>query len=81
MESPDILLGGITIPERHRDKGDEPQRLDEKLQEGIIFFTSQVVYNADNAISMLRHYDELTKQKGKEAARIVFTFAPFGRYI
>jgi len=72
-----LVLGGITIPERHRDKGDEPLRLVEKTKAGLQFFTSQVVYNADNAISALRHYDEYVKELGMEPSRIIFTFAPF----
>lgn len=71
-------IGGITIPERHRDKGDEPARMVDKIEKGMNFFTSQVVYNADNAIAMLRDYDEWTKANNKEPVRIVFTFAPFG---
>jgi len=73
-----IFMGGITIPERHRDRGNEHIRIAEKVDQGISFFTSQVVYNADNAIGMLRDYDEYCKANSKEPARIVFTFAPFG---
>jgi len=75
---PDIYLGGIIIPERHRDRGTEHQRIIEKVDNGISFFTSQVVYNADNSIALLRDYDELCKKTGKEPIRLVFTFAPFG---
>jgi len=74
---PHIILGGITIPERHRDREDEPSRLIEKSKAGLQFFTSQVVYNADNAISALREYDEHCKECYVEPARIIFTFAPF----
>lgn len=75
------LLGGITLPERHRDKGNEPELILSKTKWGIRYFTSQVVYNADNVISLLRQYDELMKQKKEEGpmARIILTFAPFGR--
>jgi len=73
-----FFLGGIIIPERHRDRGNEHTRLVEKTQMGISFFTSQVVYNADNAIWLLRDYDDLCKEKGIHPVRIVFTFAPFG---
>lgn len=75
---PDVYLGGITIPERHRDRGNEHLTIHEKCTQGIGFYTSQVVYNADNAIALLRDYDELCKQQGKEPIRLVFTFAPFG---
>jgi len=75
---PQVLLGGIIIPERHRDRGNEHIRIIEKCDSGIGFYTSQVVYNADNAIALLRDYDELCKEQHKEPTRIVFTFAPFG---
>jgi len=75
---PQILLGGIVIPERHRDRGSEHIRIVEKCDSGIAFYTSQVVYNADNAIALLRDYDDLCKEQHKEPTRIVFTFAPFG---
>jgi len=75
---PQLFLGGITIPERHRDRVDEHTRIQEKAETGIAFFTSQVVYNADNAIGLLRDYDEMCKTTGKSPVRIVFTFAPFG---
>jgi len=74
----DICIGGITIPERHRDRCDEQQRLLEKTDNGIEFFTSQVVYNADNAILLLQDYDKHCKDNDRTPARIVFTFAPFG---
>jgi len=74
----DYLLGGITIPERHRDRGNEHKRLLNKTESGIEFFTSQVVYNADNAIWLLRDYHELCKSQNIAPVRIIFTFAPFG---
>ncbi len=74
-----VSLGGITLPERHRDKGDEFLRIAEKTDKGMFFFTSQVVYSADNAIGMLRDYDEWIKANNKDPVRIIFTFAPFGR--
>eukprot|EP01119_Soliformovum_irregulare_P020918 TRINITY_DN6847_c0_g1_i1.p1 TRINITY_DN6847_c0_g1~~TRINITY_DN6847_c0_g1_i1.p1 ORF type:complete len:522 (-),score=77.26 TRINITY_DN6847_c0_g1_i1:157-1686(-) len=70
-------IGGITIAERHRDRGDEALRVAEKVESGVIYFTSQVVYNADNAIWLLEDYDRLTKTNNKTAARIIFAFAPF----
>jgi len=75
----EIFLGGITIPERHRDKGDEHLRIMSKADAGVTFFTSQVVYNPDNVIGMMRDYDELCKEQGKTPARIILAFAPFGR--
>jgi len=74
----ELFLGGITIAERHRDKLNEHTRVYDKVDQGIGFFTSQVVYNADLAIWMLRDYDRLCKDQKREPVRIVFTFAPFG---
>jgi 5,10-methylenetetrahydrofolate reductase len=75
----DFLLGGITIPERHRDKLDEHQRLFQKWEHGVRFFTSQVVWNADNSIWLLRDYNQFCKERNRPPARIIFAFAPFGR--
>jgi 5,10-methylenetetrahydrofolate reductase len=92
-----VHLGGITIPERHRDKGDEPTRLANKVEKGASFFTSQIVYSVDNVIgtksktfskiqisinhflALLRDYSEYTKANNVTPARLIFTFAPFGR--
>lgn len=71
------VVGGIVIPERHRDKQDEPQRVYEKMMQGVSFFTSQVVYHADNAIWFLLDYAAFCEEKKIEPVRIVFTFAPF----
>jgi len=41
-----LALGGIVLPERHRDKGIEHKILLHKQESGMTFFTSQVVkYN------------------------------------
>jgi len=75
----DFCLGGVTLAERHRDTGKEDEVVAHKVDHGLSFFTSQVVYNADNAISFLRDYDELCKRENKPPARIILTFAPFAR--
>jgi len=77
--SDDFHLGGVTIPERHRDQKNEHRRVLEKSQCGVSYFTSQVIYNADNAIAFLRDYNDLCKQQSITPARIMFAFAPFGR--
>lgn len=74
-----LCIGGITLPERHTATGREHLIVAAKVDQGISFFTSQVVYNADNAISFLQEYDMLCKNENKTPARIMFTFAPFGR--
>lgn len=74
-----LCVGGITLPERHTSTSNEHNLVAEKVSKGLQFFTSQVVYNADNAITFLQDYDTLCKAEGKTSARIMFTFAPFGR--
>jgi 5,10-methylenetetrahydrofolate reductase len=74
-----FCIGGITLAERHRDTGNEDEIVACKVEHGIQFFTSQVVYNTDNAISFLRDYDELCKRENRSPGRVIFTFAPFAR--
>lgn len=78
-ESRAWLCGGIFLPERHRDKADEHDRIAAKVAAGARFFTSQVIFNADVAIWTLRDYDERCKATGERPARLIFTFAPFAR--
>ena len=77
--SEEFHLGGVTIPERHRDQKNEHRRVLDKSQNGVNYFTSQVIYNADNVIAFLRDYNDLCKQLGVAPARIMLAFAPFGR--
>ena len=79
--APHVVQGGIWLPERHRDKGDEHERMAAKVRGGLTFFTSQVIFNADVAIWALRDYDEHCRRLGHEEkpGRLIFTFAPFGR--
>jgi len=65
---PRFILGGITIPERHRDKGKEHKLLFAKYEQGVSFFTSQLVYHSDNAISVLADYDELCRTWSKTSS-------------
>jgi len=74
-----LALGGIVLPERHREKGTEHLILQRKTESGVTFFTSQVVYNADLVIWLLRDYEEACKASKEQPARLIFTFAPFGR--
>jgi hypothetical protein len=77
--SAEFHLGGVTIPERHRDQKNEHRRVLDKTQSGVQYFTSQVVYNADNMIAFLRDYNQLCIEQGVQPARIMLAFAPFGR--
>jgi len=49
----------------------------QKTCQGTSFFTSQVVYNADNAIWFLQDYAAFCKSNNTPPVRLIFTFAPF----
>ncbi|MDO6805639.1 hypothetical protein Q4595_24505, partial [Wenyingzhuangia sp. 1_MG-2023] len=53
---PDVLLGGVMIPERHRAKGDEHLRVFEKIRQGCSFFISQGVYDLQASKDFLSDY-------------------------
>ena len=74
-----INFGGVVIPERHRNKKDEHKRIYERSKMGMSFFTSQIIYNADNIITFLKDYNELLKQNNDTPCKIILSFAPFGR--
>ena len=43
----DLAVGGVCIAERHGKKGDEPQRMREKIAAGAKFFISQAIFDAE----------------------------------
>lgn len=63
----------LLLAERHRDKGTEHKLLQIKSDQGISFFTSQLVYNADNAIALLTDYDALCRYQLYSRHHIVLT--------
>lgn len=68
----EFFLGGIAIPTRR----EEPQRLLEKARSGIRFFTTQLLYEAENAQKLLQGYHELCLERGELPRRIFLSFAP-----
>jgi hypothetical protein len=66
------FLGGITIPTRRN----EPERLVGKAESGIEFFTSQVLYEAENVCRLLREYHQQCLETRLEPKRIFLSFAP-----
>jgi 5,10-methylenetetrahydrofolate reductase len=74
----DFFIGGITIAERHANKGNEHAKLIEKHQQGCNFFISQAIYNAQATIDMLTRYAIECQQQGLKPQRIVLTFSPCG---
>lgn len=76
--SPDLLIGGIAIPERHEKKGDEHLRILRKAQQGCSFFVSQCVYNVSDTKNLLSDYYYHCSENTNRPAPIIFTLAPCG---
>jgi 5,10-methylenetetrahydrofolate reductase len=75
---PRFVFGGVTIAERHARKGNEHQRLIDKSRLGMAFFTSQVIYRADDTVRLLNDYGRACREQAAAPVRIVLTFAPCG---
>ncbi|TPE51276.1 hypothetical protein FJM67_09545 [Maribrevibacterium harenarium] len=71
-------LGGVTIAERHANKGDEHLRLQQKTASGCEFFVSQAVYNPQATVDLISQYARSCKAAGQKPKRIVLTFTPCG---
>src|SRR3954452_10804855 len=54
--NPDLLLGGVAIPERHSRKGDEHLRLIAKQEAGCSYFVTQIVYDVNAAKNLVSEY-------------------------
>ncbi len=74
----DILLGGVTIPERHQSKGDEHLRVFDKIAEGCSFFVSQGVYDVNASKNLLSEYYYYGKENNIPLVPILFTLTPCG---
>ena len=75
---PDLLLGGVTIPERHSKKADEHHRIFRKMESGCSFFVSQCVYNINDTKNLLSDYYYGSRERACGVAPIIFTLAPCG---
>lgn len=73
-----MVLGGVTIPERHISGADEHHRVISKTLSGCRFFISQCVYNVDNAKRFLTDYCEQLAQNKEQPVPIIFTLTPCG---
>ena len=75
---PDLMLGGVAIPERHTRRGDEHRRLISKQAAGCSFFVTQVVYDLHAAKDLVSDYRYECKDRGLDPVPIVFTFSVCG---
>ncbi|AJA46460.1 methylenetetrahydrofolate reductase [Clostridium pasteurianum DSM 525 = ATCC 6013] len=73
-----LTLGGVVIPERHTQNGDEHIRLISKMNKGCKFFVSQVIYNVEASKNLLSDYFYYCQENNIEMVPILFTLAPCG---
>ena len=76
--NPDLLLGGVAIPERHMRRDNEHLRLIAKQQAGCSFFVTQVVYDLNAAKNLVSDYRYECEARGLRPVPIVFTFSVCG---
>jgi len=76
--NPDLILGGVAIPERHIKNGEEHMRIINKFQSGCKYFISQAVYNVEAAKDFLSDYYYHCKKNNIEMVPILFTLTPCG---
>jgi len=74
----DLMLGAITIPERHTKKHNEHINVFGKMQSGCEFFVSQAVYNLEAAKNFLSDYYQMSIDENKPMVPIIFTITPCG---
>lgn len=73
-----LILGGVTIPERHMKNGEEHIRIISKLKKGCKYFISQCVYNVEAAKNFLSDYYYYCKNNRIEMVPVLFTLTPCG---
>jgi hypothetical protein len=76
--NPDLLLGGVAIPERHCRKGNEHLRLAAKQEAGCSYFVTQIVYDVNAAKNLVSDYAYDCRDRGLDPVPIVFTLSVCG---
>jgi len=76
--NPDLLLGGVAIPERHSRKGNEHLRLAAKQEAGCSYFVTQIVYDVNAAKNLVSDYVYECCGRGLDPVTIVFTLSVCG---
>ncbi|HBQ64030.1 MAG TPA: 5,10-methylenetetrahydrofolate reductase [Clostridiales bacterium] len=75
---PNLLLGGVAIPERHIRRTDEHARIREKMEKGCRFFVSQAVYDVAASKNFLSDFYYHCKESGIGLVPVIFTLTPCG---
>ena len=77
-QNTNMVLGGVTIPERHHLKGDEHLRLFNKIDGGCRFFVSQCVYSVNQTLDFLSDYYYTAIELQRPLVPVIFTLTPCG---
>jgi len=75
---PELLLGGVAIPERHASNSQEHLRLIAKQANGCTFFVSQVVYDVNASKDLVSDYFYTCLERGIAPVPFVFTLSVCG---
>ena len=75
---PNLLTGGVLIPERHTRRGDEHHRMLDKQTAGVSFFISQILYDVNAAKNVVADYCDACEESGVTPKPIVFTHSVCG---
>jgi hypothetical protein len=76
--NPNLILGGVLIPERHMISADEHLRIISKIEKGCKYFISQAVYNVESAKDFLSDYYYYCRNNNLKMVPIIFTLSPCG---
>ncbi|GAB3758121.1 hypothetical protein GCM10028864_43050 [Microlunatus parietis] len=75
---PELIIGGVVIPERHQARGDEHLRMLEKQSAGCSFFVSQVLYDVNAAKNLVSDYRDVCEARAIRPRPIAFTLSVCG---
>jgi hypothetical protein len=75
---PELLLGGVAIPERHSTRQQEHRRLIAKQTKGCSFFITQVVYDVNAAKNLVSDYHYGCLEAGLDPVPLIFTLSVCG---
>ena len=76
--APDLMLGGVAIPERHSVQRQEHQRLLAKQAKGCSFFVTQVVYDINATKNLISDYHYRCLAIEQATVPIIFTLSVCG---
>ncbi|MDF2501153.1 MAG: 5,10-methylenetetrahydrofolate reductase [Anaerosporomusa subterranea] len=76
--NPNLLLGGVLIPERHSKYHDEHLRMIDKMDKGCQYFISQAVYNVETTKNVLSDYYYHCQNHHIDMVPILINLTPCG---